>query len=284
MKLATRASRLAVAQTKEVIAELAKHGYDCELVSVKTAGDTDRSTPLSQLGGNGVFVSAIEKAVLSQKADCAVHSAKDLPVKLAKGMVIAAVLKRQDPRDVLITQKLRRIPETPIIGTGSLRRRDQFPQNAIFSEIRGNIDSRLDSLANEEFDGIILAAAGLNRLGLENDSRFDFEYFSEEIMVPAPGQGFLAVEVRENSEAYEAISKINDIEAMLCLRAERKVLETLNAGCHQSIGAYAEINDEIMSLKIFFEGKTAFGRSPMHSGNMLAVELSQKILEEINEL
>ncbi len=209
-------------------------------------GDKIIDRSLTEFGGKGVFVTEFEEAIADGRLDLAVHSAKDLPMNLLDGLAIGAVLEREDPRDVFVTVKGRELPlGRRIIGTGSLRRKIQFEERYPGAEcklLRGNIDTRLGKLLNGEYDGIILAAAGLRRLGIlggEEPSDFQFELLPEEDFIPAGGQGIIAVEAKENGAWDWLLKRINDEKTEICLKAEREALRLLSAGCNEAVGVYS---------------------------------------------
>lgn len=254
IRIGTRRSALAVAQAN-LVAEALKRtgaGLSAELVLKQTEGDRILDKPLLEFGGKGVFVTEFEQALLRGEIDFAVHSAKDLPMELEEGLGIVAVLERGDPRDVLVTPASSDLSgkKEIIIGTSSLRRKIQieeigtamWPGALIRCEnLRGNVQTRLSKLMEGSYDGILLAAAGLKRLGLWEDSRFDYHCFDCETFIPAGGQGILAVEGRLDSGLESVVKSIEDEEARLCLSLERKILRHLNAGCHEPIGVYSRI-------------------------------------------
>ncbi len=256
IRIGTRKSALAVAQTQLVGDALIKvtPGLTVQLMKRQTEGDRILNKPLLEFGGKGVFVTEFEDALLRGEIDLAVHSAKDLPMDLKEGLGIVAVPAREDPRDVLITLKDSDLNkrEEIVIGTSSLRRRLQIEEigGTLWKEIpvrcenlRGNVQTRLKRLADGDFDGIILAAAGLNRLNIQSDPAFDYHYFDCETMIPAGGQGILAVEGRIGMENWPEIWPIENKEARLCLTLERKILKLLNAGCHEPVGVYSRIEE-----------------------------------------
>ena len=261
IRIGTRKSALAVAQTKLVADALTQEssGFAAQLVLKQTKGDRILNKPLLEFGGKGVFVEEFEEGLLRGEIDLAVHSAKDLPMDLKEGLSIVAVPKREDPRDVLITlhgDDLLKKDEI-IIGTSSLRRRIQIEAigasmwNGIpmrCENLRGNVNTRLNRLLEGEFDGIILAAAGLKRLEIQSDPAFDYHYFDCETMIPAGGQGILAVEGREEAEAWQAVKAIEDREARVCLTLERRILKLLNAGCHEPVGVYCRLKEGQMEV------------------------------------
>ncbi len=280
IRIGTRKSALAVAQTQLVADALIRvsPGVTAQMVKKQTEGDRILNKPLLEFGGKGVFVTEFEDALLQGEIDLAVHSAKDLPMDLKEGLGIVAVPEREDPRDVLITLKdsdLNKKDEI-IIGTSSLRRRIQIEEigSSLWKGIpvrcenlRGNVQTRLKRLMEGDFDGIILAAAGLKRLGIQSDPAFHYHYFDCETMIPAGGQGILAVEGRLGMENWPEISAIENKDARLCLTLERKILKLLNAGCHEPVGVYSRIKEgqiEVFGIsrkedqvkKIHLQGKT----------------------------
>lgn len=257
IRIGTRKSALALAQT-ELVAEALKKaqpGICTELVTRQTEGDRILNKPLLEFGGKGVFVTEFEEALVRGDIDYAVHSAKDLPMDLMEGLGIVAVPKREDPRDVLVTEKGMELSgkERIVIGTSSLRRKLQIEEigksmwpnaSVVCENLRGNVQTRLSKLLEGSFDGILLAAAGLKRLGLLKDEQFDFHYFDCDTFIPAGGQGILAVEGRLDSGEEALAEKIQDEEAWICLKLERKVLRLLEAGCHEPIGVYSRIKEK----------------------------------------
>lgn len=260
IKIGTRGSKLALAQTNMVIDALTKANTDieCEIVVIHTTGDKILDKPLLEFGGKGVFVLEFEEALLNKDIDLAVHSAKDMPMELTEGLEIAGVLKRADPRDVLITKKLKIIDkeDTAIIGTSSLRRQLQIQKlypNIKCNALRGNVNTRLQKLAVGLYDGIILAAAGINRLKLDKELNYNFNYLNFDEMVPAGGQGIIAIEGRKDCEICRLIKDISDSDSMIQLETERRVLELFEAGCHEPIGVISEITKDEITIKIIKE-------------------------------
>ena len=260
IKIGTRGSKLALAQTNMVIDALTKANtnIECEIVVIHTTGDKILDKPLLEFGGKGVFVLEFEEALLKKDIDLAVHSAKDMPMELTEGLEIAGVLKREDPRDVLITNKSKIIDkeDTAIIGTSSLRRQLQIQKlypNILCNALRGNVNTRLQKLTDGLYDGIILAAAGIKRLKLDKELNYNFNYLSFEEMVPAGGQGIIAIEGRKDCEIGRLIKDISDSESMIRLETERRVLELFEAGCHEPIGVISEITKDEITIKIIKE-------------------------------
>lgn len=256
IRIGTRKSPLALAQTELFIKRIKMYlpEIDTEIVHITTKGDNITDRPLSIIGGKGVFVSEIEKALQDDGIDAAVHSAKDLPVILGEGLEISAVLERGDHRDVLVTLPDKDTGcENFTVGTGSLRRRINLKRlypNAVFKDIRGNVDTRLRKLGNGEFDGIVLAAAGLERLGLMNSTGFTFREFEAADFLPAACQGIIAVQCRKNDPISDIIKQISHKETFYRFEAERKALELMGADCTIPAGAFAEISGEIIRLTV----------------------------------
>lgn len=262
IRIGTRKSALALIQT-QLIANALKQscpGLVTEIVTKDTLGDRILDKPLQEFGGKGVFVSEFEKAMREGTIDLAVHSAKDLPMELLSGLLIAAVSEREDPRDVLVTMKGKCHPPMGIIriGTSSPRRQLEAVENHDIlwpgsrqvrcSVLRGNVHTRLKRLEEGQFDGIILAAAGLKRLDLMGEATYEFHFLEPEIFVPAGGQGLMAVEAVEGSEAAMLCKAIDNREGRLCLTLERAILERLDAGCHEPIGIHSQVKGERMKV------------------------------------
>ena len=239
LRIGTRGSALALWQANTVAALMARQGLATEIVAIRTAGDRIQDRPLSETGGKGLFVKEIEDALLTAAIDVAVHSAKDMSVAIPSGLAIAAVLPREDPRDALVLREPGSLPSAPAIGTGSVRRSAQLalrmPQ-ARFLPIRGNVDTRLRKLDAGEFDALILAAAGLKRLG--HGARIS-EAIPLEDCIPAPGQGIIAIETRANLADHPAWREINDPGTATVFEAERAVVDALGGGCQLPLGAIA---------------------------------------------
>ncbi len=245
----TRGSRLALAQTAIVVEALrrAHAGLAIEVRELRTEGDRDLTTPLSALGGRGVFVKEIEQALLRGEIDLAVHSLKDMPAETPQRLTIAAVPLRGDPRDALICRDGSRLADLPSgarVGTGSARRAalvlDARPDLRV-EDIRGNVDTRLRKLDAGEYDAIVLAVAGLDRLGAAGRIG---EYLDPDVFVPSAGQGAIAVEARaDDAEIIEAARALDDAVTRACVEAERAFLRTLGAGCDLPAGALATMKD-----------------------------------------
>ena len=249
----TRGSGLALRQTEGVVARLRDlhPGLTFELKTIRTSGDVRQDAPIASLG-LGVFTKAIEDALLAGDIDLAVHSLKDLPTKITKGLTIAATPVRADPRDILVNRwslPLAKLPKKARIGTGSPRRQAQvraLRPNLQVLPIRGNVDTRLKKAVGEEYDGAVLAAAGLERLGLLAEVA---EYFEPTQFVPAPGQGALAVEARANdAELLALLSPLDDAKTRAAVTAERAVLEAMGSGCQLALGAFGTVTRGRLSL------------------------------------
>lgn len=269
IKIGTRKSKLALAQTKMVVNEIKKYfpSINIEVVHFTTKGDKVLNKPLINIGGKGVFVTEIEDALLNKEIDLAVHSAKDLPLQLQDNLTISAVLKRGNYRDTLVTVKGKEIDFSKeiIIGTGSNRRKLAFKNlypNATFNDIRGNVDTRLNKLYNGEYDGIILAMAGLERLYLLSDSRFTFTPFDYKDFVPAPCQGIIAIESR-NNDLTEILSKINHKDTFYSFQTERHILNILNADCGMPLGAYSFVENNKINVVYTSDSKEIITKSDL---------------------
>lgn len=267
IKIGTRKSKLALAQTNMVVNEIKKYfpSINIEVVHFTTKGDKVLNKPLINIGGKGVFVTEIEDALLNKEIDLAVHSAKDLPLKLQDNLTISSVLKRGNYRDILVTVKGKEIDFSReiIIGTGSNRRKLAFKNlypNATFKDIRGNVDTRLNKLYNGEYDGIILAMAGLERLDLLSDSRFTFTPFDYKEFVPAPCQGIIAIESR-NNDLTEILSKINHKDTFYSFQTERYILNILNADCGMPLGAYSFVDNNKINVVYTSDSKEIITKS-----------------------
>lgn len=248
----TRQSALAMTQTLQVIEHLKeicrRDGIECEFTvrKILTKGDQILDVTLSKVGGKGLFVKEIEQALLDGEIDIAVHSMKDMPAELPEWLVIGAIPKREDPRDCLISRegytKLEELPQGAKVGTSSLRRASQLKHrrpDLQIESIRGNIDTRIRKLEEEGFDAILLAAAGLHRMGWKDRIT---AYLPAEVCIPAVGQGALGIECRgADSFMLELLGKYTDKETELCVTAERSYLRTLQGGCQVPIGAYARL-------------------------------------------
>lgn len=307
----TRQSALALTQTGqavELLKQLAsEHGIECqfEIKKIVTKGDRILDVTLSKVGGKGLFVKEIEQALTDGEIDIAVHSMKDMPFELPEGLIVGAIPKREDPRDALITRgpgSLDELPQGALVGTSSLRRASQLQHHRPdlrIESIRGNIDSRLRKLEEENFDAIMLAAAGLHRIGWQDRIS---AYLPPELCLPAVGQGALCIECRGNDAfVLDLLGKFQHEPTALAVRAERAFLGRLNGGCQVPLGAYASVEngsgedaplltltgmvgtpDGVTMLK-----ETASGSDPEALGMLVAEKLieqgAEKILAEVRE-
>ena len=251
IKIATRKSPLAIWQAKYVKEELIKAHVDIEieLVSMQTEGDRFLESPLSNVGGKGLFIKELEAALSSNDADIAVHSMKDVPTALPHGIVQAAVLERANSLDLLIHKgNLDFLSHDGIIATGSLRRQAQwfnkYPTHKVV-DLRGNVNTRMQKLHDNPWNGAIFAAAGLERINLKPENFLNLDW-----MIPAPAQGAMVVVAMEHdSFCREVIGKLNDEKTDICTKVERDFLRTLEGGCTAPIGAFATITDEQIKLE-----------------------------------
>jgi hydroxymethylbilane synthase len=296
LRLGTRGSQLALWQANTVASHLAATGGPpCEIVVIRTSGDQLQNAPLSEVGGKRLFVKEIEDALLRGEIDLAVHSSKDMPAVLPEGLTIAGVLPREDPLDAIVLPAISHQPsamtsiedlvkhlgQSPSIGTGSVRRIAQlmrlFP-GARFTPIRGNLDTRLRKLDEGAHHALVLAAAGLRRLGFA--SRISFA-LPAEACVPAPGQGIVAIETREDDGAVRAtIERITDAWAGAALTAERALVEALGGGCQTPVGALATPGDgdalELIAIVVALDGSRAV-RGQAHGSRSDAAAIGKEV-------
>lgn len=250
IRLATRDSKLALWQAQFIQKKLKAIDVTSELILVKSQGDLSQKKAVRQLNSVGIFTKAIDDAVLDGRADAGVHSLKDLPTTLHKKLIIGCVPKREIPFDVLVYKEENFIPDIPeraVIATGSARRRaqwlHQFPKHKIVP-VRGNVDSRLQKLTDSNWDGMILAAAGLKRL------RINAPFIQLKWMLSAPGQGAIVVVCREEDRSSaSALAKLNDKESLFSTLAERSFMQRLHAGCTAPVGAFAKMRGGYLILK-----------------------------------
>ncbi len=255
IKIASRSSRLALWQAEHVQAQLIRLYPECQvkIVAMTTKGDQILDRSLSKVGGKGLFVKELEVAMLEERADLAVHSLKDVPMVLPEGFILAAFLEREDPRDAFVSNdysSLSDLPNGAIVGTSSLRRqaliKARFP-NLIVEPLRGNLDTRLSKLDQGQYAAIILAAAGLKRLGLESRIR---EYLSIDSSLPAAGQGVMAIEIlSKREELISILAPLNHKNSEKAVRAERKVSEMLGGSCQVPLAAFARCDGDQIILR-----------------------------------
>jgi len=294
LRLGTRASQLATTQSSHVAGLVRERlGREVELVHVTTEGDVNRA-PLATLGGAGVFVSALREALLRGEVDLAVHSLKDLPTYPEAGIALAAVPEREDPRDVVVARDgltLGELPPGSRVGTGSPRRASQLEAlglGLVVTELRGNVGTRIGKVASGDLDAVVLARAGLSRIGRVDEAT---EVLDPLQMLPAPGQGALAVECRsDDTDLVEALAALDDPRARAAVTAERAVLNALEAGCSAPLGALAEVvevedGDElwIRAVALSLDGAVAVRRSasgPVADPAALGRALAGQMLDE----
>ncbi len=286
IKVGTRKSKLAFVQTEIIINKIKLEAPELsfEIIPISTVGDEILNKPLIEFGGKGVFVDAFETALLEGSIDLAVHSAKDMTMQLPEGLGIIGIPEREDPRDVLVTagRELEAEPSC-VIGTSSLRRQFQIEQfyRAECRSLRGNVQTRLDKLIRGEYDGIILAAAGLKRLKLEEQDQFCYRYFTTGEFVPAAGQGILAVEGRIEDELSGIVSRINDSSTAICLKTERRVLELMNAGCHEAIGVFSYIEKDMIYINGVYKKEDRLIRAQEKGVLTEAADLAARIADRL---
>ncbi|HEX8399579.1 MAG TPA: hydroxymethylbilane synthase [Pyrinomonadaceae bacterium] len=293
--IGTRGSRLALWQAEFVRAQLKeKHPQiSVELEIIKTFGDRQQNVSLTEIGGQGVFVKELETALIANRIDLAVHSLKDLPTILPENLHISAVLKREDVRDALVVGKesnansISDLPENAVVGTSSLRRASQIKNlrpDLQIKDLRGNVDTRIAKLDAGEYDAIILAAAGLKRLGCEHRITV---FLSFDEMLPQVGQGALAIETRkEDLMTNNLVAVLNDAETRACVEAERAFLRGLGGGCQFPIAAHARIEENEMRLEglvakpdgseILRDARTGDSAKARENGELLALRLLAK--------
>lgn len=289
----TRGSKLALAQTNWVIDKL-KEKYpkvNFEIKIIKTKGDLIQNVSLDKIGDKGLFVKEIEQQLIDNKIDMAVHSMKDMPSLLPEGLKFASIPKREDARDVLVLKDgyydINDLPIGAKIATGSKRRKYQLLKHRPdlnIVPIRGNIDTRIKKIVDENLDGVVLAASGLLRAGFEDKISC---YIPKDIMIPAPAQGALAIEIRKSSKDIEnIIESLKDIETEIQVSAERGFLDGINGSCHIPIGAYCNVDGENIVLTGLYGdeyGKKLITRTiegKAYQARELGLELAGLILKE----
>lgn len=287
IKLATRKSKLAQVQT-EYTMKLLKDNFDLESekLLIVTEGDRRLDVTLSKIGGKGVFVKEIELALINEEADAAIHSMKDVPFEMDEVFELAAMPEREDVRDVFIGNKgihFNELPQGAVIGTSSLRREKQLKMlrpDIKTVPIRGNVQTRLKKIETENLHGIILAAAGLKRLRMEDVIT---DYFHPMDMVPAIGQGALGIQVVSKSKNADIFRKLDNNKVRICVEAERAYMRELNGGCHICIGAHATLHGDKMNIIGIFELNGEVVKKQISgskdNGKELGRELARKILE-----
>lgn len=288
IKIGTRESQLAVWQATLVQTLLSKQHIQSELKYIKSDGDIDLVTPLYALGVQGVFTKTLDAALLSNKIDIAVHSMKDVPTQLAKGILHAAVLPRASYQDILVFKKNTDFLSDPqsnaVIATSSIRRKAQwlhrYPNHTI-ENLRGNVNTRLQKVADNEWHGAIFAAAGLERIALRPEQSIHLDW-----MLPAPAQGAIVIVCREkDTETYQKINQLNDFDTDLCTKIERDFLQTLMGGCSTPISALATVERDEVYLKGNItspDGKLQFSiekKKPLAHAATIGLEAGAELLQ-----
>ncbi|HOV89572.1 MAG TPA: hydroxymethylbilane synthase [Syntrophorhabdaceae bacterium] len=283
-RIGTRGSRLAIKQT-EIVVEKLKQIYphlDFQIMTIKTKGDTIWDRPLHLIGGKGLFVKEIEEALVNDEIDMAVHSAKDLPTELAKGLVLGAVLEREDPRDAFVSDNwnnLNELKQGARIGTSSLRRKAQLlnlKRDLNIVDLRGNVDTRIRKMGEKDLDGIILAFAGVKRMGLHARIK---EIIPVDIMVPAAGQGAIGIETKNKEEVLEFLMPLNHEESLKEIEIERTIQTKIGGGCHVPLGINASLSENELIVHIVLgeeNGKILF--KERYTGN---IDKADEIIETL---
>ncbi len=289
--IGTRGSKLALYQAQRVKSELEKHYPDitAELKIIKTKGDKILDVALSKIGDKGLFTKEIEVALLNGDIDIAVHSLKDLPTHLPEGMALGGVLKRGEVRDALVSKsgkKLSELNSKDVIATSSLRRSSallRYNSSLNIIDIRGNVNRRLEKMENGYCDAMIMAATGLERLGLD---KYITEYLDPNIIIPAVSQGAIALEIRENdNDIQEVIDEVNHTDTLNAVLAERAFLRTLQGGCQVPVGCYSEMNTDSITLTGIvssLDGKNVVKSSingDIHNTEKLGVQLARDLIK-----
>lgn len=269
IRIGTRASQLALWQANYVAEQLLGLHPDLQvdLIKITTTGDKTLNQPLRNLGGKALFLKEIEEALLVKKIDLAVHSMKDVPANMPAGLTIGAVLPRENPSDALILKTGKKLQKNALVATGSLRRRTQLAKwrpDLRFLDIRGNIDTRLTKLSEEQFDALVLATAGLNRLGWHNRIT---QIFEPALIIPAPGQGAIGVEIRsDNTRMQNLIAPLNDDKSACCVMAERAFSRAIGGDCSIPVAAWGRLQGKQLKL-------TACVAASLDDGRVLKTEL-----------
>lgn len=290
LRIGTRGSALALWQANHVRQKLAEiHGVECELVRIRTSGDHFQTAAVAQIGSKGIFIKELEDALLTGVVDLAVHSMKDVPTETPAGLTFAAITRREDVRDCLVSRDrltLENLSPRARIGTSSLRRQAQLrlhrPDLEV-TDLRGNVDTRLKKLVAGDFDAVVLAKAGIDRLGLSNQIT---EVLPTHIMLPAVGQGALGIEARaDDSDTCDLLASLDDDDARACISAERALLRELQGGCQVPLGAWARLGSGGLLLEacvLSADGAESLRREkhgPVESAEKIGVELGRILIE-----
>lgn len=291
LRIATRQSPLAMWQAEYVQSRLQQlhPNLTVELVPMTTQGDKILGTPLTKIGGKGLFVKELEQAMLEGRADIAVHSMKDVPYQFPEGLELKVICEREDPTDAFVSNKYHHLDDLPCganVGTSSLRRKIQLLKarpDLKITDLRGNVGTRLSKLDDGNYDAIVLASAGLKRLGLEERIRSQFE---PEVMLPAPGQGAVGIEARTNDPELDAILQpLQDETTSLRVLAERTITKTLQASCQVPVAAFATIDNDTLSLRALVGGVDHQIIEASAEGSAKdALAIGQKVSQELLDL
>lgn len=284
--IATRKSKLAQVQADRVIELIKeKNNIDSKKLLVVTEGDKRLDVTLDKIGGKGLFVKEIEYALLNREAHAAVHSMKDVPFQLPSGFELVAIPEREDIRDVFVSRNnvnFEELKEGAVIGTSSIRRAAMLKslrKDLKIVPIRGNVQTRLQKMENENMDGIILAAAGLKRLNMES---YITDYFDPKIFIPAIGQGALGIEALYNGEYNSYLKELDNKEVRIAVEAERSFMKELNGGCHSVIGVYSEIKDnDLYMIGTFDIGGGRIIKKDILGHKESHIEIGIKLAKEI---
>ncbi|HEY2945540.1 MAG TPA: hydroxymethylbilane synthase [Vicinamibacteria bacterium] len=293
IRIGSRGSALALWQAEHVRQRLAALGHEAAIQVITTTGDRVQDRRLEEVGGKGAFLKEIEEAMLAGEVDLAVHSLKDVPTALPAGLRLAAVLERADPRDALLSSSglaLKRLPAGTRVGTTSLRRRAQvgaLRPDLVLQDLRGNVDTRIRKLREGACDAVLLAVAGLERLGRRGEAT---EILEPDVFLPAPGQGAIALECRDGDETVtSAVAPLNDAATSRAVAAERALLAGLHGGCNVPLGAYAVEEDGALRLTAFVARADGSGllrgqardADPLRAGAALAEQLLARGAREL---
>jgi hydroxymethylbilane synthase len=280
----SRGSTLALWQARRVAARLEAMGAACEIRIIKTTGDKMTDVPLAKVGGKGLFTKEIEEALLAGEIDLAVHSLKDLPTVVPEGLTVAAIPEREDPRDALLGKPFEALAAGMKVGTSSLRRAAQLKNlvpGLVIEDLRGNLDTRVRKLEEGQYDAIVLAAAGLSRLGWEDKISDRLE---PTMVCPAAGQGALAIETRDHGPAFELCRALDDAPARAAVTAERALLAALGGGCQAPIGAHAfQVEDRLHLMAVVLDPETGAEIRAAIEGSepeVMGMELARTMLED----
>jgi hydroxymethylbilane synthase len=288
IRIGSRGSQLALWQANHIAAELRRLGHEVSIEIIRTTGDRMQNMAFASVGAKGMFTKEIEDALLANSIDLAVHSLKDLPTDLGQQFTLAAIPRRADPRDVLVSERygsFDALPASAVVGTSSLRRQAQLRARRAdleYIEFRGNVDTRLSKLAQGKADAIVLAAAGLERLQKIAAIR---ERFAPEVLCPAPGQGALAIECRAGDQPMlAALQPLEDRDTRLAITAERRCLAALGGGCLVPIGAYCHRSGDELALRAVVasaDGREIVCATARHTDpEVLGEQLAQQLLDQ----